>query len=182
MSDRLTKRRRSDLPLKSKKIPETKIRLLHDFRLPRTKFRYPNRENLDRDKVEIWFQTSCLTKVQILKHRKIHPTSVRVKLHFPANRKKTSSPCSRGARIFFCQKKRLWSWTPFGTKILLLTPKLSVESIQNVKKGEVSNRRMLTKLPGAGPNCPLLWNFLHIIFCRASVVEGWNYPKSPGEV
>ena len=147
-----------------KNDPETKIRLHTDFRPNRTKFRYPNREKLDRDKVEIWFQTSCLTKVRFLKHRKIHPTSVRVKLHFSVTRKKTSSPMSQRARSCFCQKKRLWSWTPFGTKILLLTPKLSVESIQNVKKGEISNRKILTKLPGAGPNCPLLWNFLHIIF------------------
>ena len=136
--------------------PEVKIRLYHDFRRNRSKFRYPNREKLDWVKVEIWFQTSCLTKVQILKHRKIHPTSVRVKLHFPANRKKTSSPCSRRARIFFCQKKRLWSWTPFGTKILLLTPKLSVESIQKVKNAQSISREILTKLPGAGPNCPLV--------------------------
>ena len=125
VSDRLTKRRRSDFPPMWRNDPELKIRLYHDFRRHRSKFRYPNREKLDWVKVEIWFQTSCLTKVRFLKHRKTHPTSVRVKLHFPVTRKKTSSPGSQRARIFFCQKKRLWSWTPFGTKILLLTPELS---------------------------------------------------------
>ena len=145
VSDRLTKRRRSDLPPMRQNDPELKIRLIHDFRRHRSKFRYPNREKLDWVKVEIWFQTSCLTKVRFLKHRKTHPTSVRVKLHFPVTRKKTSSPGSQRARIFFCQKKRLWSWTPFGTKILLLTPKLSVESIQNWKMRKVS----------AESNCPV---------------------------
>ena len=169
VSDRLTKRRRSDLPPMRQNDPELKIRLIHDFRRHRSKFRYPNREKLDWVKVEIWFQTSCLTKVRFLKHRKTHPTSVRVKLHFPVTRKKTSSPGSQRARIFFCQKKRLWSWTPFGTKILLLTPKLSVESIQNWKMRKVS----------AGSNCPVPDHIARLLRKISTIFFYWSLFSRP---
>ena len=98
------KRRRSDFPPMRKNDPETKIRLHTDFRVNRTKFRYPNREKLDRDKVEIWFQTSCLTKVRFWNTARPTLPQYESSSIFRLTEKKLRPPVPRGRESFFVKK------------------------------------------------------------------------------